>query len=187
MACMEGEHHMDTKDRQELSGSGVKHHDLALEGFWKWAYKNILTNVTRGIFAEYLVVCALELESSPRRVWEEDFDICYKKIKIEVKCSAYVQDWHQDNESSTPQFNIKNRKCDVYVFCLHAEEDKEKVNTLNLSQWKFCVVGVDTIKKKLDEDKEEPQKTIRKRPIEDKLGGIWIEYGELKAAIEKYA
>ena len=176
---------MDGKDRQELSGSEVNHHDPTPEGFWKWAYSNILINVTRGVFAEYLVALALGLvERSDRQVWE-DYDLCYKGIKIEVKSSAYVQVWNEEHKLSTPEFRISSRKCDVYVFCLLAEKKKRETDPLNLSQWKFCVVDIGTIKK-LDKGKEKPQKTIRKGPIEKRLGGNWIEYSELKGAIKQY-
>ena len=154
--------------------------------FWSWANSDILNNTTRGVLAEFLVARALSLDStSLRREWDA-YDLLYGGTRIEVKSSAYVQVWNEENKLSTPQFSISSRKCDVYVFCLLSEQKKEKTDPLNLSQWRFCVVDIDTIIEKLDKDKEKPQKTIRKRPIEDKLGGNWIEYGELKAAIEQY-
>lgn len=155
--------------------------------FWSWAYSDILNNTTRGVLAEYLVAQALRLDisTSIRQGWDA-YDLSYGATKIEVKSTAYVQVWNEEKKS-TPQFNISSRKCDVYVFCLLAEENKREADPLNLSQWQFCVVGIDTIKEKLDKGKEKPQETIRKAPIEKKLGGNWIDYRELEGAIEQCA
>lgn len=167
-------------DGKELPKASVK-------DFWSWANSDILNNTTRGILAEYLVAQALSLDISKsiRKEWDA-YDLLYKETKIEVKSTAYVQVWNEENKLSTPEFKISSRKCDVYVFCLLAEKKKGETDPLNLSQWKFCVVDIDTIIKKLDEGKEKPQGTIRKGPIEKKLRGNWIKYSELEAAIEQY-
>ena len=72
-----------------------------------------------------------------------------------VKSSAYVQARHQE-KPSTIQFGIrktrewlpetnsfgseKKRHSEVYVFCLLAEQQKERINPLDLSQWEFYVL-----------------------------------------------
>ena len=65
-----------------------------------------------------------------------------------------MQAWHQE-KPSTIQFGIrktlewlpktnsfgseKKRHSDVYVFCLLAEQQKERINPLDLGQWEFYV------------------------------------------------
>ena len=59
--------------------------------FWAWAYSDILTNTSRGTFAEFLVGKALGVVEKVRPTGWEDFDLSYGGWKIEVKASAYVQ------------------------------------------------------------------------------------------------
>jgi hypothetical protein len=49
--------------------------------FWAWAYSNILTNITRGLFAEFLVGTALGAVEGTRTEWDS-FDLLYKDAKI---------------------------------------------------------------------------------------------------------
>jgi excinuclease UvrABC ATPase subunit len=62
--------------------------------FWAWAYSDILLNVNRGIFAEFLVAnrLGIDVRKYPRTVYDY-IDIRYRGKTIEVKCSAYVQSW----------------------------------------------------------------------------------------------
>jgi hypothetical protein len=60
------------------------------------AYSDILTNTSRGIFAEFLVAKALGVVEGVRPTGWNDFDLSYDGWKIEVKASAYVQSWHQE-------------------------------------------------------------------------------------------
>jgi hypothetical protein len=77
-------------------------------------------------------------------------------VKIEVKCSAYLQSWahrtlstvrfgigpalywnHETNEFGT----VAQRQADLYVFCLLKHQDKATLNPpLDLDQWEFYVV-----------------------------------------------
>jgi hypothetical protein len=61
--------------------------------FWEWAYSDILTDTSRGTFAKFLVGKALGVVERVRPAGWEDFDLSYDGWKIEVKASAYVQNW----------------------------------------------------------------------------------------------
>jgi len=161
--------------------------------FWAWAYSNILTNVTRGMFAEFLVGSALSvIDRVPPAGWEE-FDLLYDGKKIEVKSSAYIQGWDQ-NELSVPSFGIagqgiwdetandwrseRKRASDCYVFCLYAEKkDRNVANVLNMNKWDFYVVPT----RQIDETFG-AQKTVRLSGIESLTTAVKIEH--LKEHVE---
>ncbi|MBT8508687.1 hypothetical protein AZH53_09750 [Methanomicrobiaceae archaeon CYW5] len=139
-----------------------------LGDFWSWAYSEVLTNTTRSIFAEYLVGAALGVVDTPRVEWDrQDFE--YRGRGIEVKSSAYLQSWHQ-KQNSNIKFDIalKNRwdpatnsfnpdypcRCaDCYVFCLFAATDAEAADVLDISQWEFYVLSTPTIEERFGEQK----------------------------------
>lgn len=51
-------------------------------------------NTVRGVIAEFLVASALGISGDMREAWSP-FDLLTEDgIKIEVKSSAYVQQWH---------------------------------------------------------------------------------------------
>jgi hypothetical protein len=136
--------------------------------FWAWAYSDILTNTTRGMFAEFLVGSALGvIDSVPPAGWE-DFDLLYCANKIEVKASAYIQSWHQ-NAFSDIRFDIgergswdadtdswlpeRKRSADCYVFCLFFEKDRKMVNVIDTAKWHFYVVSTHQINEALGSQK----------------------------------
>ena len=144
-----------------LTFSGQKTQYKLLD-FWKWSVSDLLSNATRGIFAEFIVATALEIDLSneARDEWGEyDLETWeWGKIKIEVKSSAYLQTWYQ-NKFSNIVFSIKkrghtsiakeknvfSRPSDVYVFCLLNHKDKKTVDPLNMDQWDFYVIATNTI------------------------------------------
>ncbi len=71
---------------------------LTLGDFWSWAYSDLLCNVNRSLFAEFLVGTALGVTDTPRLEWDA-VDLEYMGRKIEVKASAYVQSWQQERPS----------------------------------------------------------------------------------------
>jgi hypothetical protein len=130
--------------------------------FWKWSVSDLLSNATRGIFAEFIVATAMEIDltNEARDEWSEyDLETWeWGKIKIEVKSSSYLQTWDQKNYSNiifsikkkgktsiAKEKNIFIRPSDVYVFCLLDHKDKKTVNPLNMDQWSFYVVSTNTI------------------------------------------
>lgn len=129
--------------------------------FWKWSSSDLLSNATRGIFAEFIVACALDIDiSKPREEWSSYDLVTENNIKIEVKSSAYIQSWNQSKESKI-LFSIKptkewdkdnnryseeiKRQADVYVFCLLKHKDRNTIDPLNLSQWDFYVVSTEQL------------------------------------------
>jgi len=136
--------------------------------FWRWSNSNILSNATRGKFAEFIVASALEINLQNSNDEWSAYDLeTDNGIKIEVKTSAYIQSWSQKN-FSRPTFSIKpakywsskngmtksyKRHSDFYVFCLLKEKDQEKIDPLNLDQWEFYVVKTKILNKKFSNQK----------------------------------
>ncbi len=161
--------------------------------FWAWAYSNLLTNVTRGVFAEYLVGSALGvIDSVPQAGWEE-FDLLYDGKKIEVKSSAYIQGWDQAR-LSVPGFGIaeqgiwdeakndwlpgRRRSSDCYVFCLYAEKKyRDVAKALDLNGWALYTALTSQIDETLG-----TQKTARLSSIESMTGAVRIE--QLKERVD---
>ncbi len=129
--------------------------DFTLLDFWSWAFSDVLTNTSRGILAEFIVATALGINTKqPRDGWAK-FDLEYKSHGIEIKSASYHQRWFQKKVSSI-LFNIptsrawdastnkldeqSQRQADLYVLCLLSEKDRDKVNPLNLDQWRFWII-----------------------------------------------
>jgi hypothetical protein len=122
--------------------------------FWKWRMSNLLNNIDRGAFAEFIVAKAIGVDEQ-KTEWRE-FDIITenRKIKIEVKSASYIQAWKQSNFSiirfsirktcvwnyETHTYSEPKRHADVYVFCLLKNRDPETLDILKLEQWEFYVV-----------------------------------------------
>jgi hypothetical protein len=129
--------------------------------FWKWNGSDIVSNTTRGRFAEFIVASALSIDlSMPRDEWSAWDLTSPEGIKIEVKSAAYLQSWTQASLSKIV-FSIRSarawdgasggmegeplRPSDLYVFCLLKHQDKETLDPLNLDQWEFYVVPTTSI------------------------------------------
>lgn len=100
-----------------------------LQDFWSWAYSDLISNTERGVFAEYLVACALGINHKTRISWDP-FDLfcpedsivdgrkdhsetIQKGIRIEIKAAGYIQTWDQKKLSAI-NFSIrKAKKLDV--------------------------------------------------------------------------
>ena len=136
-----------------------------LGDFWSWAMSDVIVNRNRGILAEFLVAKALGVAESPRVEWDP-FDLeTPDGVSVEVKCSAYLQSWYQE-EPSRPTFSIgkrqgwdhrtgqydeeSKRRADVYVFCVHSYRGaKEWLDPLDIEQWDFYVVSTSRIDREL--------------------------------------
>jgi hypothetical protein len=127
-----------------------------LLSFWQWSVSDLVSNVTRGVLAEFIVARALGICTDGVRDDWAAFDLVTAKgVKIEVKSAAFVQSWHQaklsrisfltpatrawDNETSTQSPDAK-RQADVYVFALLAHTDKGTIDPLDVGQWRFYVL-----------------------------------------------
>jgi len=134
--------------------------------FWQYGFSNLNSNVLRGALAEFLVEHALKdrKDITVRNPWG-DYDVETKNgIKVEVKCSAFLQDWDQ-KELSKPTFSgLKAKevywndavgkmskkeadyKADVYVLALQNHKETETLDLLDLDQWEFYVLSKEQIK-----------------------------------------
>lgn len=176
-----------------LSGDEIIHANTKLLDFWQWAYSDILSNRNRSIFAEFLVGSALGVLEKPRLEWDYT-DLRYKNHTIEVKSSAYLQSWDQQGKLSKITFDIAPKKgwdaekneylntikrySDLYVFCLLKEQDREKINPLDVKQWTFYVVETNEINTAFGK-----QKSVVLGRVEWLVEGI--PYEELQTTIEQ--
>ena len=159
------------------------HMPYTMQNFWQWGYSNLLQNMQRGTFAEFIVHCAL-LEggidtAEERNTTTQPYDLdgpivpaTGKKSRLEVKCAAFVQLWdikHPDRANFTIRPAVmpdedgdfkddapRQRNNDIYVFCVYTATTKT-ANILDLSWWEFYVVPT----YKIDTDPHlKTQKTI---------------------------
>lgn len=166
--------------------------DFQLFDFWKWNQSDLLENRTRGILAEFIVMKALNIVSTSRVEWDS-FDLTTNNDKkIEVKSAAYIQTWKQKklspiqfgihqtkSEPTNPLYDGKKRRwADYYIFCLLDEKDQNKVNPMDLTQWKFYVLETKVLNEKVGN-----QKTIGLKSIL-KLEPIVCNYYELRKVFE---
>lgn len=166
------------------------------QGFWEWAYDDLLTNTTRGVLAEYIVATAIGIRDTKRVEWDQ-YDLEIGDIKVEVKSAAYVQTWKQAQLSKIV-FGIRpakgwdartdtsatsaQRSADVYVFCLLQGEDRDRINPLDVQQWTFYVLSRHEL------DRHVPgQKAIGLAPLIAKFGPRECTYYDLKDAIHAAA
>jgi hypothetical protein len=140
-----------------------------VQGFWRWAFSDLISNATRGVFAEYLVGLALGCVDGGTRL---EWDACDLRtatgMRVEVKSAAYLQSWRQERLSAV-SFDIRpstgwdaatnitaaerRRQADVYVFCLLRHVDKASVDPLNLDQWTFYVLATRVLNEQAGEQK----------------------------------
>ena len=125
--------------------------------FWKWSASDLLSNIQRGVVAEFLVGHALGVVQDSIRTEWDTYDLRTKAgDKIEVKSAAYVQSWYQKKPSriswrvkptrawdkETNTYEEQSRfQADVYVFCLLGKENMQSVDPLDVSQWRFFVMS----------------------------------------------
>lgn len=124
--------------------------------FWRWSVSDLLSNATRGRFAEFIVGTAIGSQMDEIRDEWDAFDLISKGgVKVEVKSAAYLQSWSQKGyskitfsikpaktwNSDTGEYcQTKLRSADVYVFCLLKHKDPLTINPMNVDQWEFFVV-----------------------------------------------
>ena len=137
--------------------SGDESLDFSVSDFWSWSASDLVSNTARGALAEFIVAKAVGAisEGGVRGDWDP-WDLTTEAgIKVEVKSSAYIQTWYQE-EYSRPVFSIRKslgwnaetnefsdvpeRPADVYVFALLAHRDQTTLDPLDLAQWEFFVV-----------------------------------------------
>lgn len=145
------------KSGQEQLTYNDKPLDFSLLDFWRWSVSDILSNATRGRFAEFIVATATNIDKTIIRDEWSAYDLeTPDGIKLEIKSAAYVQSWFQRTlskisfrtkaalywDSSTNKYSSeKKRYADVYVFCLLHHTNKFTVDPLNLNHWEFYILS----------------------------------------------
>ena len=186
---------LDPVDASRKSGDEPFHrngepHEFEILDFWQWSASNLLNNTQRGILAEHLVAEATGSDQGVRSNWE-NFDLeTSEGIRLEVKSSAYIQSWEQSSYSDV-SFDIgasqdvcaetseKDRRSDVYVFCLLDHKNQQTIDPTDLSQWTFYVIATELL------DEARPgQKSIVPNQLE-KVGARTVPYVELGAVVRK--
>jgi hypothetical protein len=143
--------------------------------FWSWAYSDLIRNVNRGAFAEFIVLEAMNNQSGitpPRtdfRVSMDAYDLLSPDgIRVEVKSSAYIQAWESEHPArisfriapaksldTSGNYSVDSQYCrhsDVYVFCVWTAMSREQ-NILDLSLWDFYVIATKTLDQKVPNQK----------------------------------
>ena len=163
--------------------------------FWQWSTSDLVSNATRGRFAEFIVAHALGIDTSGVRDEWAAYDLDTPEgIKVEVKSSAYLQSWAQRRQSSVlfsvrkarawdPDSNLQasvpGRMADVYVFALLAHLEKATLDPLNLDQWEFYVLAT-----KVLNERSRSQHSITVPSLKN-LGAGPLTFKELREAVIK--
>lgn len=127
-----------------------------VQSFWRWSASDLMSNVTRGVLAEYIVARATD--ASPdgvRDEWAAHDLTTPQGIKIEVKSAAFIQSWYQRQLSTITfgvpktlawdadtnlQAKVPQRQADVYILALLDHLDQATINPLDIGQWQFFVL-----------------------------------------------
>ena len=144
-----------TKTGKESLTNNGENINYNLLDFWRWSVSDILSNATRGRFAEFVVGTAVGLNPKNLRDEWDAYDLRTDDgIKIEVKSAAYIQSWSQKRFSAI-SFSIKparywdaetnitselTRHADLYVFCHLKHKDQNTIEPLKMEQWDFYVL-----------------------------------------------
>jgi hypothetical protein len=169
---------------------------ITLLSFWQWSTSDLVSNVTRGRLAEFIVATALGIDiSGVRNDWDA-FDLITRTgIKVEVKSAAHVQSWFQAKLSEVvfraprtrawdPTTNRlseeSRRQADVYVLAFLHHSDKLTIDPLNLKQWSFFVVPTRVL-----DGRKRSQHSITLRSLE--ALGPSVLYPELAASVTQAA
>lgn len=180
---------------EKITDKGEKT-EYNLLDFWSWSVSDILSNATRGRFAEFIIGTAVGLDPRNLRDEWDAYDLKTDNgIKIEVKSAAYIQSWSQ-KKISTISFSIKRpkyrdfesnlvdekpkRPADIYVFCHLKHLDQATIDPLKMEQWDFYVLPSFTL-----DNYERSQSSITINSLKRLTAPIL--YKELKTEIEKTA
>lgn len=142
--------------------------------FWAWAYSDIIRNVNRGAFAEFVVREAMNTQcrNTPRegfRISMDAYDLLSPDgIRVEVKSSAYIQSWESEHPArisfriapaksldASGNYSADSQYCrhsDVYVFCVWTAMNREQ-NILDLALWDFYVLSTKILDQKVPNQK----------------------------------
>lgn len=166
-----------------------------LLSFWRWSTSDLVSNVTRGRLAEFIVAKGLGIATDGVRNEWDAYDLETEDgVKIEVKSAAYLQSWHQEKLSSiafrVPKTrswdpdrnrleNEAKRPADVYVFAVLVHRDKPTVNPLNVNQWRFYVLPT-----RILDERTRSQHSITLKTLE-RLSNGSVPFQELRITVQK--
>lgn len=162
--------------------------------FWRWSVSDILSNATRGRFAEFIVGTAIGINPLNLRDEWDSYDLTTNDgIKIEVKSASYIQSWNQKQHSKI-SFSIKKarfwdavnnlqrgepkRHADLYVLCHLKHTDQSTIDPLKMEQWDFYVLPTFRLDNYKRSQSSITLNSLRKLTEPKK-------YSELKTEIEK--
>ena len=161
--------------------------------FWRWSASDLLSNATRGRFAEFIVARALGIPLDQVRDEWGAYDLLTPDgIRVEVKSAAYIQSWHQSKPSiisfhvpKTRAWNAETnlqetearRQADVYVFALLAHSDQTTIDPLNVNQWHFFVLPTAIL-----DSRTRSQHSITLRTLVGLSGGA-VTYNDLNGTV----
>ena len=184
------------KTGSERLHNNSKEISVQLVEFWRWSASDLLSNATRGVFAEFIVASALGLVDNVRSEWDS-YDLKTTKGKrIEVKSAAYLQSWSQKelskisfsirpsrkwNSNTGKMGNISERRADIYVFCLLDHQEQKTVDPMNLNQWRFFIISVDLLNQQCS-----GQKSISLTKLQG-LNPFEVSYEEISDCINQMA
>lgn len=157
MRAQRGDHaHERLNPNQQIPLTGQ-----TVQDFWAWGFSDLLTNISRAVFAGWIVGSALDAVGGIRPVWAY-YDLDYAGAKIEVKSMAHIRNWKRpervqnsfDIKATGADFPVeegadpgpdtqyyydveKKRRADVYVFAIYAERDPARLDPLNIEAWEF--------------------------------------------------
>ncbi len=167
----------------------------SLRNFWQWSVSDLVSNVTRGRLAEFIVATAVGIDVTGVRSEWDAFDLTTPSgLKIEVKSAAHIQSWYQARLSnivwSTPTTRAwdaatnrlsteSKRQADVYVLALLHHQDKSSVDPLNTAQWSFFVLPTRVL-----DARTRSQRSIALRSLKA-LAGDPADWSQLSVAVER--
>ena len=158
--------------------------------FWSFQFSNVWDIYEE--VAEFIVAKALGMTVPYNKNGWTSYDINYRGMRVEVKCTAYYHSWRADGVSKRRTFGIqkafgypdekdctpfKERQNDVYVFCLNTGTNKETANPFEMNHWEFYVVSTSTINQKFGK-----QQTVSVGCIKQIAKAV--PYDQLKTAID---
>jgi len=167
---------------------GVRRTDgLTKMDFLQWAYGDMISNVQRGMVAEWLVAHALNLTEENRVEWEPwDLELS-DGTKVEVKSASIWQPYDQMKRSEIiwavgplrTKTGTPRRPADVYVFGALICDEKSAVDPFETDHWRWFVAR---------KDKLLPTAAIKDNDLTrliKECGAEAVDYDGLAAAIDR--
>jgi hypothetical protein len=136
--------------------------DATVGEFWAWSTSDLRDDGTRGILAEFIVGKALGALTEYRTSWS-NFDLeTPGRVRVEVKSSAYLQNFPQKKLSKIHFARLTARsldeegefspereiRADVFVFAIQTCTEPRAWDALDIGQWEFYVASAEAIRKR---------------------------------------